>query len=175
MDIALLVIDMQNVFFGGATWHAVPHAQSVLGNITELIARARPHGAPVFFVQHCETDGPFLPGTATWELHPDLGVTAADIVLRKSSPDSFRDTELAAMLTRRGVGRLVVAGNQTEFCIDTTVRAACSRGYDVTLAADAHATWDNPHLSAAQIVAHHNHTLAEGFADVMPTAAIFFA
>ena len=48
---------------------------------------------------------------------------------------------------------------QTEFCVDTTVRAASSRGFDVVLVADGHTTGDTA-LSAAQIIAHHNATLA---------------
>jgi nicotinamidase-related amidase len=54
---------------------------------------------------------------------------------------------------------LVIAGCKTQFCIDTTVRAATSRGYDVTLVADAHTTTDSDALTARQIIAHHNATL----------------
>lgn len=40
------------------------------------------------------------------------------------------------------------------------MRRALALGYPVTLAADGHTTTDNPILPAAQIVAHHNATLA---------------
>lgn len=58
-----------------------------------------------------------------------------------------------------GIGRLVICGLQTEFCIDATVRAALSHGYDVTLAADAHTTGDAAILAEAAI-RHHNYALA---------------
>ena len=44
--------------------------------------------------------------------------------------------------------------------MDSTVRGALARGYPVVLLADAHSTMDNGVLSAAQISAHHNATLA---------------
>lgn len=47
------------------------------------------------------------------------------------------------MLQARHIGNLVIAGNQTEYCIDTTCRHAASLGYNVTLVRDAHRTWDS--------------------------------
>ena len=46
------------------------------------------------------------------------------------------------MLARAGVGRLVVAGAQTDACIRSTIHGAFTRGYDVTLVGDAHTTED---------------------------------
>ncbi len=53
-----------------------------------------------------------------------------------------------------------MSGLQSEFCVDTTTRRALALGYAVTLIADGHSTMDNGVLSAAQISAHHNVTLA---------------
>jgi aminoglycoside 6'-N-acetyltransferase len=58
--------------------------------------------------------------------------------------------------------------------VDTTCRRAFGLGYDVTLAADAHGTWDDETLTAAQIVAHHNEVMANGFADVVSSAEVPF-
>ncbi len=58
--------------------------------------------------------------------------------------------------------------------MDTTCRRAFSLGYDVTLAADAHGTWDEGGLSAAQIVAHHNEIMGNGFAKVVPSGQVSF-
>ena len=40
------------------------------------------------------------------------------------------------------VGRLVVAGAQSDACVRATIHGAFTRGYDVTLASDAHTTDD---------------------------------
>jgi nicotinamidase-related amidase len=64
-------------------------------------------------------------------------------------------------LDGHGVTRVVLAGAESDCCIDSTARRALSLDYDVVLAADAHTTGaGNGVLSAEQIVAHHNATLA---------------
>ncbi len=174
MASVLLVVDAQNAFFDGAAGPPVHLAQAVLRNLCDLAARARGRGAPVVFVQHNEPGSDLERATATWQLHPELRVRGDEPVVEKTRPDSFLQTGLAGVLERYGAHHLIVAGNQTEFCIDTTCRSAVSHGFRVTLAADAHGTWDNPYLEAAAIIAHHNHVLGVGFADVVPTAEIVF-
>jgi nicotinamidase-related amidase len=58
------------------------------------------------------------------------------------------------------VKKLAICGLQSEFCVDTTTRRALALGYPVILVSDAHSTMNNSVLSAAQITAHHNETLA---------------
>jgi hypothetical protein len=44
------------------------------------------------------------------------------------------------VLSRLGIGRLIVVGAQTDACIRSTIHGAFVRGYDVTLVSDAHTT-----------------------------------
>jgi nicotinamidase-related amidase len=80
--------------------------------------------------------------------------------VRKTTPDSFHRTDLSQRLQEREITRLLICGLQSDFCVDTTTRRALALGYEVVLVADAHSTVDNGVLSAAQITAHHNTTLA---------------
>ena len=80
--------------------------------------------------------------------------------MRKTATDSFHSTPLHDILRENGITDLVICGLQSEFCIDTTTRRALALGYPVTLVADGHSTLDNGTLTAAQISAHHNETLA---------------
>jgi nicotinamidase-related amidase len=173
MKTALLVIDAQSVFFDGGAMPPVFGAEAVLVRLTGLIARARAAGVPVIFVQHCEDEGLFARTAPGWGLHPALAVQLGEPVVEKTRPDSFFESGLALILDDLEVSHLVIGGCQSEMCVDTTCRAAASLGYRVTLAGDAHATWDGPALSAAEIIAHHNHVLADGgFATVTPSAGI---
>ncbi len=167
---ALIVIDMQEGLFRGP---AAPHcADAVLSNIRLLIAKARRAQVPVFFVRHIgPDDSPFSEHGPLTKLIPELDVDAErDIVLTKKHPSCFRDTELQLQLSHRGVKQLVIAGMKTEFCVDTTCRAAPELGFWTVLIADAHTTMDNPHLSANEIIGHHNRTLAGPFV-TLSTAA----
>jgi nicotinamidase-related amidase len=95
-------------------------------------------------------------------------------VTEKWACSSFYKTDLDQRLRGAGVGRLMIAGLQTEFCIDTACRVAQTLGYAVTLAGDAHSSMDNPVLSADKIIAHHNRVLSGIVDRVEPAAEIRF-
>jgi nicotinamidase-related amidase len=94
--------------------------------------------------------------TPGWQLRPDLQTAPQDRFLRKTTCDAFFQTALETQLRSSGVQNLVIAGYATEFCIDSTVRNASSKGFGVFVAADAHTTNDNPVLKASLIREHHN-------------------
>jgi nicotinamidase-related amidase len=146
--------------------------------INALTARARAANVPVLFVQHESATLPY--GSEAWQLQAGLHVEPRDGVLRKTTPDSFLNTDLQELLASWSVKRVIVCGFASEFCVDTTTRRAAALGYDVMLAADAHTTHDKPHATAAQIRVHENATLADltSFGpriDTVPSADITFA
>jgi nicotinamidase-related amidase len=116
-------------------------------------------GAVVIFIQHESASGYLEFGTAAWQLAGGLHVEPTDLRIRKTTPDSFHRTELEDILKEHAVDNLVVCGMHTEYSVDTTTRRALALGYPVVLVEDAHTTEGTEHLSAAQIIRHHNHTL----------------
>ncbi|MBI1417752.1 MAG: isochorismatase family protein [Limimaricola sp.] len=175
MATALLVIDAQCAFFDGfGDIPPIPNGAEVLSNINRLIGLARGADRQVIFLRHCEDGSEFDPAAASFPLHPDLDRQADDLVIDKTRPNGFFGTDLAENLTKAGITALVVAGNQSDFCVSKTTRAALERGIAVTLAADAHGTWDNDGQGAGDIVAACNAALAEAGADVRASEAIHF-
>ncbi len=82
-----------------------------------------------------------------------------DPLVHKNYGDAFEDTTLESVLADLGVGRLVVAGAQTDACIRCTLHGAFTRGYDATLVSDAHTTEDLTKWGAPapeQVIAHTN-------------------
>ena len=55
----------------------------------------------------------------------------------------------------KAIETLVIMGYATDFCVDTTVRSAASREFNVIVVAGAHTTKDRTVLAAKQIIAHH--------------------
>jgi nicotinamidase-related amidase len=94
----------------------------------------------VVWVQHSSDDLPL--GSDAWQIVPELRPCEGEAQVRKQYGDSFEGTDLEAVLARAGVGHLVVTGAQTDACVRSTVHGAFTRGYDVTLVADAHTTGD---------------------------------
>ncbi len=95
-------------------------------------------------------------------------------MIQKDSPDAFHGTDLQQELESNGIERLVVAGLQTEYCVDTTCRRAYSLGYEIVLVRDAHSTWDTERLLASQIIEHHNDVLGGWFVTLKDEKDVVF-
>jgi len=152
---AVLVIDVQVGVF--ETDPAPLDKGGVLARINHVTAAARAAGASVIFLQH---DGDpretwLVPFTGDWELHPSLRIEGDDRVIRKTACDGFYRTELDDHLRGKAIETLVMTGYATDFCVDTTIRSAATREYNVIVVEDAHTTKDRPVLAAAHIMAHH--------------------
>lgn len=178
---ALLVIDVQEAMFGPAQQPPVFRAEESVARIGELLTRARAAGARVIYIQHHARNDPTLqPGAAGYAIRAAIAPQPGDTVVVKRICDSFAQTNLEQILRDGGIERLVTCGIQSEFCVDACTRGAMNRGFAVTLAGDAHTTWDNGVLTAAQISANVNATLPNMSGvgpniQVLPTAEIDFA
>lgn len=149
---ALLVVDVQADVVGGA-----PRRDEVVGAIAGLVDRARSEGVPVVWVQHSDEGLP--EGSDGWRIVEELQPAGGEPVVHKRYGDSFEATDLEEVLAQRRVGRLVVTGAETDACIRSTLHGAFTRGYDVTLVADAHTAGDKTAWGAppvADVVAHTN-------------------
>jgi nicotinamidase-related amidase len=138
---ALIVIDVQNGVVDGA-----PKRDDVVANINTLVGQARAERVPVIWVQHNDDDMP--PGSAEWDLVPELVRDDSEPLVHKQYGDSFEATDLEELLAERGVGRLIVTGAESDACIRSTLHGAFTRGYDVTLVGDAHTTGDKTQWGA---------------------------
>lgn len=172
MKNALLVIDVQNGMFQEG--HVVSKGERLIDTLKDLIQKARSTETPILYIQHNAPAGkPLEYGTKGWEIHPAITPNTEDVIIQKTTPDSFFHTSLDDELKKLGIEHLVIAGIQTEACVDTTCRRAFSMEYKVTLASDAHSTWDSQDITAQQIINHHNGVL-RWFADVYPSKEITF-
>jgi nicotinamidase-related amidase len=149
---ALLVVDVQNCVVEGAH-----ERDSVVANVDKLVDQARREQVPVVWVQH--SDDEIIRGSDGWRIAPELTPGDSEPLVDKNYGDSFEDTVLETVLSNLRVGRLVVAGAETDACIRSTLHGALVRGYDVTLVSDAHTTGDKTQWGAPppdQVIAHTN-------------------
>ena len=151
--IALLIIDMQNGCFAGSPPRH--DAAGTIARINQLAGCVRPRG-PVIFIQHTDAREGLARDSAAWHLLDELDRAPGDVIEEKTACDAFLDTGLQPLLDRHAVTELIITGCATDFCVDTTLRSACSRGFAVTIPNDAHTTRDRPHLDARKIMEHHH-------------------
>lgn len=149
---ALLVVDVQNGVVEGAH-----RRDAAVANVGALVEKARAERVPVVWVQH--SDEQLERESDAWRIVPELAPGDAEPLVEKHYGDSFEDSSLETVLAGLGVGRLVVCGAQTDWCIRSTLHGALVRGYDATLVADAHTTEDLTAWGAPppdQVIAHTN-------------------
>jgi nicotinamidase-related amidase len=141
-DTALLIIDIQNDYFPGGAME-LEGADAAGANAGAALEKFRKNGDPVIHVRHLSVRPGstfFLPGTKGAEIHAAVAAQVTETVVEKNFPNSFRDTQLKAILEKNGIKNLIVAGMMTHMCVDATVRHAADLGYKITLLGDACAT-----------------------------------
>jgi nicotinamidase-related amidase len=150
----LIVVDMQVGLLDGLPKHDLA---GVIQRINALAAMVRQTGGLVVWIRHCGKAGDgFEPGSKGWAFLPELDRQSGDLVVEKTLNDSFAGTVLHDTLQRRVPNRLLITGWATDSCVDSTVRSAISRDYDVIIVSDGHTLSDRPHLDAPTIIRHHN-------------------
>ncbi len=136
---ALLVIDVQNIYFTGKMRIAYP--PDSLSNILKAMDHAIARGIAVVIVQHSSSSmASFSRGSEDWELHPEIVRRKCDIIIEKEMPGSFTATELEEWLHKHGINTIVISGYMTQMCCDTTARQAMHLGFKVEFLSDATGT-----------------------------------
>ena len=172
-DAALIVVDVQNCFVTGGTlpvkggeevvpvinriapgfknivvtqdWHTPGHtsfASSHAGKKPFETTKLA-YGTQVLWPDHC------IQGTEGAELHSDLSIPHAQLVIRKGynkgvdSYSAFMEadgktvTGLAGYLKARGIKTLYVTGLATDFCVSWTAQDARKAGFEALVLEDA--------------------------------------
>ena len=140
----LLLIDIQNDYFPGGKCPLNGMEAASLQS-AKLLASFREKGLTIIHIRHefPTQDAPFfLPNSEGSNIHVSVTPIADESIFLKHQINSFRDTNLKAVLERKKVENLVIAGAMSHMCIDAAARAANDFGYKCTVVNDACATLD---------------------------------
>ena len=165
---ALLILDIQVGLVHGPEkpWRC----EALLQTVNTLMDKARSARAPVFLARHIGPVGsPIEPGSPLTEVAQELKLLGDEVVFEKQRPNAFEMTDLADNLRSRGVTGVVITGMKTQYCVDSTCRAARDLGFDAVLIAEGHTCSDTPVMKAEDIVNHHNATLDGPFCKLVRT------
>jgi ureidoacrylate peracid hydrolase len=186
---ALLVIDMQNDFCapGGYVETALGKdataCRAVVAPIRSLIAHARAARVPVLWIR-ADYSPDKVPAHMALKAHErgaaqafchggtwgaeffELTPVAGDVVVEKYCFSAFVGTGLGQRLRSSRIRTVVLAGVQTNVCIESSLRDAASIGFHVVVAADCVAS-HTPVLHDATLK-----NVAFLFGDVVPSAEI---
>ena len=174
-DPALILVDMQRDFCDPDGAHGrdadTSDPMAAVESAAAFLERYRAAGLTPVFVRtiHRAADTsprwarkyenrptPCRPDTAGAEPMPELGVREDDPVVTKHRYSAFHGTDLNVLLRSSGVSEVLVGGVATNVCVESTVRGAFDRDYDVTLLADCTGSTE-PDLKAASLRNVKNH------------------
>ncbi len=158
---AVVLIEFQNDFTseGGALHGAVEDVMAstnMMENTKKVADQARAAGATVIYAPisfadgyHEITDHPygilagvvdnkaFVKGTWGAEIVEDLTPHADDIVIEgKRGLDTFASTNLDFILRSKGIKTVALGGFLTNCCVESTMRSAYEKGFDVVTLTD---------------------------------------
>lgn len=158
---AVVVVDMQNDFCH-PDGHFPRNGKDVgaiiasVAPLVEFVQAAQARGVMVAFIRqltlpHGMSDSPAwlrfkcrdgkgpeytLQGSWGAELVDGLQPGARDVVVEKFRPDAFVRTPLDGILRARGIQTLVVVGNSTEGCVESTIRGGSYHDYYIVAVMD---------------------------------------
>jgi ureidoacrylate peracid hydrolase len=195
-EVGLLVVDMQNGFCHpegarakafGVDAIAMPRAS--IPSVVEMIRMARSAGVRITFTRqvhypddqarkrrripsHLDRRGVKLElcwrGTWDSELIDEIKaeVRPEDDIIIKHRASAFYNTPLEAELRIKGIQVLIITGTTTSFCIDSTIRDAYMRDYDVLVPAECVSDTDQSAHDAVLASTDRFHGVVTSIADI---------
>lgn len=158
---AVLVIDMQNDYcsdngrMAKEGWD-VSRNQAVAHRLPKFLSRCRDANALIIWIKQ-QTDSRFTSAahrrrsrglgregtnvialSDSWgsELYPPLVAEGGDVIISKQRYSAFYGTMLEALLRANNREDLIVCGTAGNVCVDSTVRDAYMRGFNIFLPTD---------------------------------------
>jgi len=138
---ALILIDVQQQYFGGPLEIQYPPHQESLPMIARAVDAANAAGIPVAAVQHSAGEGApvFAPGTPGFDLHPDIERRRTDAWKSavKQYGSVYAGTDLAGWLRQHDVDTVTLVGYMTNNCVLASAVEAEFLGFATEVLSDA--------------------------------------
>ena len=163
----LLIIDTQK----GITNRRLYNFAALVENIQRLIAAARENGIEVIFARHDDGYAPLTKGEKEFDIFEDFTPRADEKIFDKTVNSPFRKTGLLEYLRTKDEKALILAGLQTDYCIDAAVKCGFEHGFHIYVPNHANSTFDNGFLSAEASYRYYNEFVwPKRYAECLPVS-----
>lgn len=121
----------------------------------KLLQTARENGMEVVFVRH--DDGYELTkGVEGFEIFEAFSPLPGERIFDKHVNSAFKESGLLSYLKEKGENKVMIAGAQTEYCIDATIKGGFEHGLEIIVPAYCNTTVDNEFLSGEETYRYYN-------------------
>ena len=167
-ETALIIVDMQKAFADEGRCMYAPQTGEQLPLIADFKKFCNDVGIPVFMSVFAQDEGyhndyywfrnkergllnedgtcKLRLGTDDCAMTESLAPVGDDVVFTKYTYSCFAHTELETWLKKKRIRTLIVCGTCTDWCVDSTIRDAYHRDFNVVALADLISTY--PHAGA---------------------------
>jgi len=153
---ALIIVDMQNFFYGKKPLIPITKYKEIIENHIKLIKIARLNNIPIFWTRahhenlknslyqelnpyHFKDGEPiFTKHSIYFEIIDELKnyITKDDIFIDKEKYSAFNNTNLNKILLENEIKTLIITGVTTNICVESTIRDAFEYNYTPILISD---------------------------------------
>lgn len=151
----LLVVDVQTALIAEHPYNE----EKVISNIKQLINEARNTNMEVVYVRHDDGEGELERGVDGWQIYNEIAPMEGERIFDKQYNSAFLKTGLKEYLNQNKVETIILVGLQTEYCIDTTCKAAFEHGYKIIVPYETNTTFDNEYLTGEKLYEYYNKTI----------------
>ncbi len=154
---AVLVIDIQNAYCSSKgkiskLGFDVSHFEKMVSKIDSFVKKLRDSGFTIVFTRMIE-DPKYMAENAKIKIRENkspvisspntfgfsyfkISPKREDVEIIKKSYDAFSNQKLSKILKYKHIKNLIIIGAYTPVCVDTTVRSAFTKGYNVFIPQD---------------------------------------
>lgn len=152
-DSVVIIVDAQKEYTEGIL-PLYEIDKSILA-LEKFLKRVRNLNIPIIHVVQVGAKGGKVcnPDGIYFEIIDPVKPIEGEIIIKKTLPSSFKNTELNEILKKTGKKDLVVTGYMTHMCLNSTVRDAVELGYRCTVVEELTTTRDLPDISGEIIPA----------------------
>ena len=149
----LLIVDAQEALINESLYQCAAFVE----NVCKLIYAARASDVEVIYVMH--DDGPesgMTKGKTGFNIYKKFLPEQGEQVFIKYVNSPFKETGLLSYLNSKCHKDIIVAGLNTDKCINATVICGFEHGFNIIVPIEANTTEDNAYMSGSQSWRYYN-------------------
>ncbi|WP_034439975.1 cysteine hydrolase family protein [Clostridium ihumii] len=155
----LLIVDTQKLIVNEKLYEF----DRFVSNVKELINKARTNRIEVIYVRHDDgQDSELTKGNIGFEIYEEFKPINGERIFDKNVNSAFKGTGLLEYLINKGEKDIIIAGLQTDYCIDATIKCGFEHGFNIIVPEYANTTVNNKFMSSEQSYRYYNEFIWNG-------------
>lgn len=155
----LMIIDAQKLITNDKLYNF----NKFVSNVKELISKARENSIEVIYIRHDDGEGNELTkGTDGFEIYEEFEPLKNEKVFDKNVNSAFNGTGLLEYLKNKNEKEIIIAGLQTDYCVDATIKCGFEHGFNIIVPEHSNTTFSNKFMSGEESYKYYNQFMWNG-------------